>query len=262
MFNKVSSIVNSHMNNSKMSDTNKINQSLRILAKYRCSQIANTIVQTHGNEILGGPFQGMKFINEVSEGCFLPKLLGIYESELHNLIKKIVKNPPDIFVNVGSAEGYYSVGLKRLIPDTICYAYDTDPNAQEKVKILAEKNDVDISIAGEFKLKNLKDFNKKNIFLMCDIEGAEAELFNKDNIDILENISLCIELHYWNSIHNEKILPELFSKTHHIQIIYQDGKQQFKVPDVVKNLEHLDILLSAWEWRQYPTPWLIATPRN
>jgi len=90
MFDQLKSIVNSHMNNSNLSDTNKINESLRILAKYRCNQIANTIMQTHGTKILGGPFKGMKFIDRVSEGCFIPKLLGIYESELHGVIKKII----------------------------------------------------------------------------------------------------------------------------------------------------------------------------
>jgi hypothetical protein len=262
MFDQVNSIVNSHMNNSNMSDTNKVNESLRILAKYRCNQIAATIIQTHGNDILGGPFQGMKFIDSVSEGCFLPKLLGIYESELHDFIKKIIDNPPDIFVNVGSAEGYYSVGIKKLIPETECYSYDIDPVAQKKVKILAEKNKVDVSISGEFKLEKLKNFHGKNIFLMCDIEGAEAELFNKDNIDLLRNTTLCVELHYWNSIHNKDTLPKLFTETHDIKIIYQNGKHEFSVPDAVKNLEHLDILLSAWEMRKYPTPWLIATPLN
>tara|TARA_B100001175_G_C19463576_1_gene617835 strand:+ start:562 stop:1350 length:789 start_codon:yes stop_codon:yes gene_type:complete len=262
MFDQLKSIVNSHMNNSNLSDTNKINESLRILAKYRCNQIANTIMQTHGTKILGGPFKGMKFIDRVSEGCFIPKLLGIYESELHGVIKKIIDNPPDIFINVGSAEGYYSVGLKRLIPQTNCYAYDINPIAQEKVKNLAKKNGVDVLIDGEFKIEILRDFKNKNIFLMCDIEGAEADLFKEDNIHFLKNTSLCIELHYWNSLHTKEILPQLLSKTHDTDIIYQDGKQEFKVPEVVKNLEHLDILLSAWEMRQYQTPWLIASPRR
>lgn len=262
MFDQLKSIVNSHMNNSNLSDTNKINESLRILAKYRCNQIANTIMQTHGTKILGGPFKGMEFVDRVSEGCFIPKLLGIYESELHGVLKKIIDNPPDIFINVGSAEGYYSIGLKKLIPHVDCYAYDINPIAQEKVKTLAQKNDVDILIDGEFKLEILEDFKNKSIFLMCDIEGAEADLFQESNIHLLENTSLCIELHYWNSVHTEEILPQLLSKTHNINIIYQDGKKEFKVPEIVKNLEHLDILLSAWEMRQYKTPWLIASPRS
>ena len=33
------------------------------------------------------------------------KLLAIYKSEFHNLIKLITDNPPDIFINIGSAEG-------------------------------------------------------------------------------------------------------------------------------------------------------------
>ena len=38
---------------------------------------------------------------------------------------------------------------------------------------------------------------------MCDIEGAEAELFSKDKIHLLKGTSFCIELHYWNSVHNK-----------------------------------------------------------
>lgn len=97
---------------------------------------------------------------------------------------------------------------------------------------------------------------------MCDIKGAEAELFSKDKIHLLKDTSFCMELHYWNSVHNKNTLPKLSDNTHHIKIIYREGKQSFKVTDVIKNLEHLDILLSAWEMCQYQTPWLIDIPNN
>ena len=262
MFDQVKSIVNSHMNNSSLSDSDKINQSLRILAKVRSNQIATTIKNEYGLEVLGGPFKGMNFIEEVSEGCYVPKLLGIYESELHPLIKLIINDPPDIFINVGSAEGYYSVGLKRLLPKTEVYAFDIDINAQNKTNDLAKINNVDIFVNGEFNIEILKDFKRENIFLMCDIEGDEVNLFKKDKIQFLKNISICIELHIKDGIHNKNILPELFKDTHDVEIVWQKGKENYDVPDAIKNLEHLDLLLSAWEWRSYPTPWLIATPIN
>jgi hypothetical protein len=48
-------------------------------------------------------------------------------------------------------------------------------------------------------------------------------------------------------------------KTHTTNLIWQKGKN-FEVPELISNISHLDILLSAWEWRSYPTPWLIAKP--
>lgn len=250
------------MNNSSLSDSDKINQSLRILAKVRANQIAATIKNEYGLKILGGPFRGMNFIEEVSEGCYIPKLLGIYESELHSLIKLIINDPPDIFINVGSAEGYYSIGLKRLLPKTEVYAFDIDINAQNKTNELANINNVDIYVNGEFKLEILQDFKKKKIFLMCDIEGDEVTLFQKNKLHLLKNVTICTELHIKDGVHNKDILPELFKDTHDLEIIWQNGKENYTVPEAIKNLEHLDLLLSAWEWRSYPTPWLIATPIN
>ena len=78
--------------------------SLRYLAKYRSNQIANTLTSKKSFEILGRPLKGMNFLDQVSEGCYLPKLLGIYESELHPFINYIVENKPDTILNIGCAE--------------------------------------------------------------------------------------------------------------------------------------------------------------
>jgi len=107
----------------------------------------------------------------------------------------------------------------------------------------------------------LKNFNNKNVFLICDIEGDEINLFKSEKIHLLNKVTLCIELHISNGIHNINLIPDLFKDTHSIEIIRQRGKDSFLVPEEIYNLEHLDILLSSWEWRSYPTPWLIAKPK-
>ena len=251
----------SFFDRNKDSYIDNANQALRFLSKYRSSLLANSYKQEHGTKIFGGPFEGMEFLDEVSEGCYLPKLLGIYESEIHDYILSIVKKKPDVFINIGSAEGYYSVGLKRLLPETDVFAFDVDLNAQNKCKILSEKNSVKVSIEGEFTEDIMKEFKGKNIFLMCDIEGFEAELFNAENIKLFKDCDICMELHEYNGIHNVKTLPKLFEKFHDIEIIYQKGKN-FSVPNIIHKFSHLDILLAAWEWRSYPTPWLLADKKS
>jgi hypothetical protein len=188
----------------------------------------------------------MNFIDSVSEGCYVPKLLGIYESELHEYINQIVLNKPDIFINVGSAEGYYAVGLKKLLPDTDVFAFDTDINAQEKCKELSIMNEVSI--------------NNKKVSFMCDIEGDESNLITEETIDMYSEIEVCIELHFNNNgKHNVELIPKMFQRSHKTELVMQKGKS-FIVPEFIANLSHLDILLSAWEFRSYPTPWLIAKP--
>ena len=92
---------------------------------------------------------------------------------------------------------------------------------------------------------------------MCDIEGFESELFNENNIGLLKDCDICMELHMYNGMHNIEVMPKLFEQYHDVDIIYQSGKN-FSVPEIIYKISHLDILLSAWEWRSYPTPWLIA----
>ena len=78
--------VKSFFKNDDNSYIDNANQALRFLAKYRSALLANTFKEEYGTKILSGPFEGMEFLDEVSEGCYLPKLLGIYESEIHNYI--------------------------------------------------------------------------------------------------------------------------------------------------------------------------------
>lgn len=256
---KIESTIRELFNDKKAIPQVRMNNALRYLSKYRSQLISNTLIQEHGLKVINGPFKDMEFLSSVSEGCYLPKILGIYESELHSLIEAVVESKPDVILNIGCAEGYYAVGFKRLLTETEVYAFDINPFAQSKCKELSERNNVVINIQGEFKIEMMKDFYNKKVFLMCDIEGAEADLFNKDSIELLSKVEICIELHRYKGKSNIDIIPDLFRKSHNVEIVYQNGKD-FTVPEIIKNLQHLDILLSAWEWRSYPTPWLVAKP--
>ena len=91
--------------------------------------------------VLSGPFEGMKYGSVISQ-CSLhyPKLLGSYESELHPWIQQVRDCTYEIVVDVGAAEGYYAVGIARLMPATKVIAYELDPGAREQLKKLASLN--------------------------------------------------------------------------------------------------------------------------
>ena len=257
--NNIKRKISAFFSDKNLSPNVRMNNSLRYLAKYRSLQIGNTIIQKYGTKVLGGPFKGMNFLDSVSEGCYAPKLLGLYEAELHSYIDEIVEKKPDVIINIGCAEGYYAVGLKMLLPDTEVYAFDIDPDAKKKCKQLSEMNNVNININDEFKSEILKDFNTKDVVIFCDIEGDEVKLINSHNLDLYKNSEICMELHHNGIDHNKDIIPNILDKTHTTNLIWQKGKN-FEVPELISNISHLDILLSAWEWRSYPTPWLIAKP--
>jgi hypothetical protein len=52
-------------------------------------------------------------LNETVWGPIEPKWLGTYELELHSIIKGILRAEYNTIIDIGSAEGYYSVGLGK-----------------------------------------------------------------------------------------------------------------------------------------------------
>lgn len=242
-----------------------MNKALRRLATLRSILIYNTIIESEGSKIFQGPFKGMNFFSnprDISEGCLVPKLIGSYESELHPFMDELKINKPDVVINVGAAEGYYSVGLKLMLENIDVLAYDIDPKSKEKTLELSKLNNVEVACKNKFLSSELDGLEKKDIFILCDIEGDELKLFSKDEIIKYENCRIIIETHSTKIGHSKDILPNLFSKTHDIKIIDQKGSDSFEVPESIVQSNHLDILLSKWECRTHPTPWLVLTPKN
>jgi hypothetical protein len=52
-----------------------------------------------------------------------------------------------------------------------------------------------------------------------------------------------------------------FDATHDIVVVEPQGKNP-EMPWWLKELGHLDHLLAVWEWRSFPTPWLVMTPKS
>ena len=109
-------------------------------------------------QVLSGPFQGMILPDEESwgDGDRGSKILGCYEINLHQVLLIAVGRKPSVIVNVGCAEGYYAVGLARLLPEVTVHAFDIDKRAQIACKKGAERN----GVASRTKVAGLCDVGK------------------------------------------------------------------------------------------------------
>src|SRR3990167_7614490 len=125
-----------------LSQPQELNMALRVLALWRAAAIVDAYVRHHGLTILQGPFAGMSYLRAATEGALAPRLLGTYESELHPHIEAFARQGFETVIDVGCAEGYYAVGLARLMPDATIYAYDIKPEARAACEALAETNGV------------------------------------------------------------------------------------------------------------------------
>ncbi|MBC8139123.1 MAG: hypothetical protein H8F28_24890, partial [Fibrella sp.] len=112
-----------------------------VMEKHGIPAITKTVVERCGMKVLSGPFTGMNYISESAGSSFLPKLIGSYESELHGVLKTVLAKKYETVVDVGSAEGYYAVGLAmRLGGSPQIYAFDINPEAQALCRKLIAAN--------------------------------------------------------------------------------------------------------------------------
>jgi hypothetical protein len=246
-------------------DNVTLNESLRLLSKWRSILIQNTLIANEGTVVLQGPLAGLDFVTQSAEGCHIAKLLGTYEQPLHSHLHKILLGHYTKVINIGCAEGYYAVGFARAVPKLISVAHDTDTNAQTICRQLAEKNDVSdrVEIGGLFSPSDFSKYENDDALVFCDIEGAEEDLLDPNTTPALRNLDIIVESHECLRKGITHKLISRFEATHTIEIVKDDGARKLdNLPAWFCELSHLDQLLATWEWRSGPTPWLVMNSRE
>jgi precorrin-6B methylase 2 len=236
---------------------------LRLLGRWRSQMLANTFVKLQGAQIWSGPFAGMEYLSAATEGALIPRLLGTYESELHPHLAAFAAEGLDCVIDVGCAEGYYAVGLARMMPQATIYARDISEKARAACTALAERNGVSdrVVVGGEFPPDGFEAFAGRRVLVMVDAEGAELEILQPALSPALAHMNVVVETHDVFRPGALATLIERFQATHEIVRVDQQPKI-FELPPWMKGLTHLDQLLAVWEWRLRPTPWLIMRPHR
>jgi hypothetical protein len=154
-------------------------------------------VEANGTTVQTGPFAGMIYPldSAISRWC-LPTLLGTYERELHPLIQAISARTYDWVIDIGSAEGYYAVGLARMLNVPV-FAYDPEPRERQYVMQMAELNGVSqlIHLEGLFASSDMEAYANRRALVVCDCEGFEKLLFTPETLVHTTRWDMLIELH-------------------------------------------------------------------
>lgn len=243
-------------------DQNVVYELLRLLGRWRSQMLANTFVQLQGARIWGGPFAGMEYVAQATEGTLIARLLGTYESELHPHLAAFAADGLDCVVDVGCAEGYYAVGLARMMSDVRVHAYDISETARAACVDLAARNGVSdrVEVGGEFRPTDFEAFAGRRVLVIVDAEGAEVDILQPALSPALARMNLIVETHDLYRRGALATMMERFSNTHDIVRVDQQPKT-FEMPAWLQRLSHLDQLLAVWEWRAQPTPWLVMRPK-
>lgn len=235
---------------------------LRLLGRWRSHVLANVYINLQGRRIWSGPFEGMDYIEQATEGALIPRLIGTYESELHPHLAAFAAEGLDCVIDVGCAEGYYAVGLARMMPGVTVHAYDIDEKARTACAELAARNGVSdrVIIGGEFRPDGFEAFAGQRVLILVDTEGAELDILQPHLSPALAHMSLIVETHDVYKPGALATMTERFAPTHDIVRVDQQPKT-FEMPPFLKPMTHLDQLLAVWEWRTQPTPWLVMRPK-
>ncbi len=161
-----------------------------------------------GGSVRSGPFAGAHF-DRVTTGCDFPKRLGSYELELHQVIQSWTGYRR--VIDVGCGEGWYIVGVARLLPEAEVLGFDISLAAQDASRENTRRNGVNAEIGGEITPAGLQERIVADTLLIVDIEGAEADLLDPVAVPALGLADLLVETHDFARPGVTELLVDRFS---------------------------------------------------
>lgn len=245
-----------------LSDTQLLSKALIMTAVWRSKLWANTLtaLDTH---VRGGPFKGMNYTIKSAEGALLPRIQGVYERELHPDLERFAQEGLEAIIDIGCAEGYYAVGLARMMPGVTVHAHDIDETARRRCGLLAKENGVEdrVVVGGEFRGEDFQSFAGRRALVFIDAEGFEDDILRPDLYPALRDLSVIVETHPMARPGVTERLIDRFSASHSISRLDPTIRAAEVDPRLAAS-NHLDMALAVWEWRAGPTPWLVMRPNG
>jgi hypothetical protein len=227
-----------------------------------------------GQTVRQGPFAGMHYIHDTISGGYVPKMLGIYERELHPSIARLANLGIDRVLNIGAADGYYAVGLCRMFPDLRVVAFETEPRGREFVRAMAERNGVlpRVEIRGTCDAAELAAVltAPRSTLVLCDVEGYEDVLMDPAKVPGLREAYILVEIHDGKNPGVSARIRTRFEQTHAIETIWQTKRTATDYPfdtPYTRSLATGELAAAVDEGRPVregatPMSWFWMTPKG
>ena len=197
-----------------------------------------------------------------------PKLLGSYEREISFCIEKIIASQPQYIIDLGAAEGYYSVGMAKKLPKSRIIAFEADQHASQLCTSMAKCNHVEDRISLHGQITNddtLLELPNQNTAIICDIEEFEKNILTKKVFEYFSNSFFLIEIHDLFSPYTSLCIQDACKNTHTITAI---SSLEDVNKSIIYDYEELscysqnikEILLA--EERSAPMIWFFCQPKE
>jgi hypothetical protein len=224
-----------------------------------------------GLVVQAGPFRGMRYLPELmsrrslEKYALFPKILGSYEEELHPMLMRMFSKGYDQVVNIGCAEGYYSVGVLRQLPGAHTYAFDSDADAKRFCQQMAHLNGVAdrLTVKDDSAISELGTLAKERTLVICDCNGDTLDLLRPDLVPGLGHCDLIVELgdKAGSSLH--RIISERFAPTHEMTtLVSRERERDLSSYPSLDPFSLYKRQLAIEEWRTGFPIWTVMTTKD
>lgn len=172
--------------------------------------------------IASGIFSGMRFVMHPPH---LAKILGTYEMELTPLLRRLSQEPFRLLINIGAAEGYYAVGMKRFLwPKAESVAFETEACLRQVLANTATANHTPVTLHGCCNFESFAPYRHRMkaepTLIFIDVEGYEKAFLDPNHIPELEHAHILVEVHDLYVPDCSETLRHRFAKTHQLEVIH------------------------------------------
>jgi hypothetical protein len=212
----------------------------------------------------------MRYISSATHFASLTKLVGTYEIEVYPAIEAICAARCDRIIDIGTAEGYYAIGLAIRNPGVPIIGFEMDPSVRYYLRRHARLNGVSnrIELRGHCDLDSLSQALEGSRLpaVICDCEGAEDILLRPDKIEPLRRAFVLVETHDGLTTDAGVLegivdrLNERFSPTHQVEVINSRGRKSDDLPagNRLSTEEAAEAMDEGRPWAQ----WVFMRPRS
>lgn len=221
--------------------------------------------------ILRGYEVGPSHWAEPTVGAYL---LGTYESHVCALLD-ILKSPEKVLIDLGAADGLFGIGLVAVgaYGQSVCFEADESRAQYLRDTIARLGLEERVGVRGTATAKALEEavrdleLDLRESVVLCDIEGAEFELFGAEMLETLSDSHVIIETH-------DFLLKDPESRATALSALKARAAEWFDVYELHDGLRDLrDVpLLAGWteantwiaclEGRRRLMTWLYLAPRG
>jgi hypothetical protein len=214
--------------------------------------------------VQAGPFAGLRYPADRIADIDAPvaKLLGCYEREIADVFEDALARGVEVFVDVGSADGYYAVGMALASPWVTTFAYDISRSARRLSRTIAERNEVGdrVRIRGRCHVAELASLPLDGALLLCDIEGGEAEFFDDRTVALLVRTHVVVEVHDGTAPGLGQQVVEAFDESHDVRVVVPQARE---LDDPrLDGWTPVEVALALTESRRPADHWLDLAPRG